>query len=82
MHGFLSSVAVEASTGVFVSTTLSARARDRVWAVLTDWFSPGDGSVVMVWEDTGQTTRYGVRVLGEPPRSLHDHDGVMIVKIS
>jgi hypothetical protein len=49
---------------------------------LTDWFSPGDGSVVMVWEDTGQTTRYGVRVLGEPPRSLHDHDGVMIVKIS
>lgn len=83
VRGFLSSVGLEISAGVYCSTTLSAGARDRVWRTLTDWFpqGPANGSAVMVWHAPQEPTTYGLRVLGEPPRTLCEHDAVMLVKV-
>lgn len=84
VRGFLSSVALEVSTGVYCSTTLPAGARERVWATLSDWLphGPAEGAVVMVWHAPQEPTTYGLRVLGDPPRTLCDHDAVMLVKVA
>ncbi len=79
-RGFLSSVMPEIAPGVYVSTDMTKGVRDRVWAVVTDWWDsvPG-GSVVMAYPDAQAAGRLGVRVLGVPPVSLADLDGVRVV---
>ena len=38
-RGFLTSVLLEVAPGIYVSPQMSAGVRDRVWAVVTDWWS-------------------------------------------
>ncbi len=79
-RGFLSSVMPEIAPGVYVSTDMTKGVRDRVWTVVTDWWdsAPG-GSVVMAYPDAQAAGRLGVRVLGVPPVSLADLDGIRVV---
>jgi CRISPR-associated protein Cas2 len=78
-RGFLASIMPEVAVGVFVAPDLTRSVRERVWIVLSDWWStkPG-GSVVMVWKDDHASGRLGVASLGEPSRALADLDGVLV----
>ena len=80
-RGFLTSVMLEIAPGVYVAPDMSAGVRERVWHVMTDWWSTlGNGSLVLVWRDTKSVGSLGIRTLGEPPKEIVDADGVLLVK--
>jgi CRISPR-associated protein Cas2 len=80
-RGFLTSVMPEVATGVYTAPELSKGVRERVWAVLADWWAevPG-GSLLMVWKDNEAPGRLGVLSLGAPSRELADLDGLLVTK--
>lgn len=80
-RGFLTSVMLEISAGVYVAPDMSAGVRTRVWAVLSDWWQMlGRGSLVLVWRDTSAAGHLRIVTLGEPPKTIVDADGVLLVK--
>ena len=51
-RGFLASAMLEIAPGVYVAPDLSSGVRERVWAVLEDWFTTlGNGALAMIWRD-------------------------------
>ena len=81
-RGFLASVMLELAPGVYASPALSARARDRIWAVLSDWHRQlGNGSLVLVYADRQADGGLAVRHLGAPPRSVVRRDGVLLTTL-
>lgn len=80
-RGFLASVMLEIAPGVYTSPRLTVRTRDRVWRVLSDWHGElHGGSIVMTWRDREAAGGQSIRTLGLPPRTLVDHEGVLLVK--
>lgn len=79
-RGFLASVMPEVAPGVYVAPGLSKGVRDRVWAVISDWWeaAPG-GSVIMAYPDKDAPGRLALRTLGVPPVELRDVDGLRLV---
>ena len=60
---------------------LSSGVRERVWAVLEDWFTTlGNGAVAMIWQDGAVAGGLALRHLGDPPKEIRDADGVLLVK--
>lgn len=80
-RGFLGSVMLEIAPGAYTSPDLSRAVRERVWTVLTDWYSQlGRGSIVMTWRDNKASRRQTVSGLREPPKSIVDANGLLLVK--
>ncbi|RLL61876.1 type I-E CRISPR-associated endoribonuclease Cas2e [Paenirhodobacter hankyongi] len=80
-RGFLTSVMLEVSPGVYVAPEMSAAVRGRVWSVMTDWWTAlGRGSLTMVWRDTKAPGNLRIETLGEPPKTIVDADGILLVK--
>jgi len=80
-RGFLTSVMLEIAPGVYVSPEMSAGVRERVWKVMTHWWETlGRGSLTMVWRDTKAAGNLRIETLGEPPKTIVDADGVLLVK--
>ena len=78
-RGFLASCMLELAPGVYTAPWMNQRVRDQVWTVLVGWFGElGGGSIVMTWQDTTVAAGQSVAVLGIPPISLVDHDGVVL----
>lgn len=80
-RGFLSSIMPEVSTGVFTAPEMTRNVRERIWAVLSDWWStiPG-GSILLLWKDDAAPGRLGIKSLGSPSRELADLDGVLVTR--
>lgn len=80
-RGFLASVMLEVSAGVYVSPRMNKGVRERTWRVLADWhgFEPR-GSVVMVWRDLDAVGGICIAHLGVPPRELVEVDGMYLVR--
>lgn len=80
-RGFLASCTLEIAPGVYTQPDMSASVRERVWAVLSDWWDHYcRGSVVMTWAAPTTTKRQGVLTLGEPAKDLVDYDGLYVVR--
>ena len=80
-HGFLASVMLEISPGVYTSPALTKAVRQRVWSVLEDWHrNLRSGSIVMTWRDPTETCGQGLTSLGEPPRQFAEVDGAVLVR--
>lgn len=78
-RGFLASTMLEIAPGVYSAPQLSPAVRDRIWKVITDWFSAEEAaSVVMLWADPGQAGGQSVKTLGLPPIELTEVDGLII----
>ena len=79
-RGFLASVMPEVAPGVYIAPELSRGVRERLWAVLGNWWLalPG-GSIVLAWKDDNAPGRLGIASLGIPVRKLADFDGVLVV---
>lgn len=77
-RGFLASAMLEIAPGVYASPRMTAGVRERVWAVVADWFGAlGGGSVVMTWRDRKEPCGQGIRTLGTPPRRFAEIDGLV-----
>lgn len=80
-RGFLTSVMLEISPGVYVAPDMSAGVRGRVWDVMTDWWTGlGRGSLTLVWRDPKSVGGLCIETLGEPPKTIVDAEGVLLVK--
>lgn len=80
-RGFLTSVMLEVAPGVYVAPDLNQGVRDRVWTVLSDWWTAlGRGSVVMIWRDRAAVGHLQILTLGEAPKEIVDADGILLVK--
>ena len=80
-RGFLASAMLEIAPGVYTSPNMTSGIRDRIWEVLTDWYSQlGQGSIVMTWRDPSAVSGQEIRTLGEAPKEIVDADGVYLVK--
>ncbi|EKS67255.1 MULTISPECIES: type I-E CRISPR-associated endoribonuclease Cas2e [Caballeronia] len=80
-RGFLASVMLEVSAGVYVAPRMNKGVRERTWSVLAEWHGHEPrGSVVMVWRDLDAAGGIGIAHLGEPPRELVDVDGMYVVR--
>jgi CRISPR-associated protein Cas2 len=78
-RGFLASCMLEIAPGVYTAPRMTAGVRERVWAVLADWFGAlGGGSVVMTWRDPKQSCGQGLLTLGIPARTFVELDGGLI----
>jgi CRISPR-associated protein Cas2 len=80
-RGFLTSVMLEISVGVYVAPDMSSGVRERVWDVVSHWWETlRRGSLVMVWRDKAATGHLHIETLGEPPKKIVDADGVLLLK--
>lgn len=80
-RGFLASAMQEIAPGVYVNPHMSSGVRDRIWTVMSDWFSSlGGGSIVMAVQDNQVVGRLSLRTLGLPSRELCDIDGILLVR--
>lgn len=80
-RGFLTSIMLEIAPGVYVSPDLSAAVRQRLWGVLSSWWSTlRRGSIVMVWREKSASGNLKIETLGEPSKEIADADGVLLLK--
>lgn len=78
VRGFLASSLLELAPGVYSAPHISPAVRERIWAVLADWFlQEKDASVVMVWADNTTPSGQSVRTLGVPPIAVVSVDGLL-----
>ncbi len=78
-RGFLASAMLEIAPGVYTAPRMTAGVRERVWAVLVDWFyGLGGGSIVMTWRDPKEPCGQGLKTLGLPPIGFAEIDGLMV----
>lgn len=79
-RGFLASTMLEASPGVYLSKSLTPRARDKVWRVVTEWHAAlGNGSLTLLYPDSASDGGIAVRTLGTPPRQPMSIDGALLM---
>lgn len=80
-RGFLNSLMLEVAPGVYVAPDMSAGVRQRVWTVMTDWWTAlGRGSLVLVWRDTSAIGNLRIHTLGEASKTIVDADGILLLK--
>ena len=80
-RGFLGSVMLELSPGVYAHPRMSAGVRSRLWAVVSDWHGHLQrGSVLMTWAETTSNGGLGLATLGEPTKDIIAHDAMLLVR--
>lgn len=78
VRGFLASSMLELAPGVYSSPRISPAVRERVWAVLSEWFpNEAEASIVMVWANTEMPGGQAVLTLGCPPIKIVEIDGLL-----
>lgn len=81
-RGFLASAMLELAPGVYASPSLSAKARERIWSIVSDWHRQLQrGSLVLFHPDRQADGGLSVRHLGTPPREAVRLDGVMLTRL-
>lgn len=80
-RGFLGSAMLEIGPGIYVQPRMTAGVRHRIWTVLSDWHaSLGRGSIIMTWAETKASGSLGLLTLGEPPKMVVEHEGVLLIR--
>ena len=79
-RGLLASAMLEASAGVYFSNGLSARARDKLWGIVSDWhLQLARGSLTMLFADSASDGGVAVQSLGSPTRRPIRLDGALLM---
>ena len=80
-RGFIGSVMLELSAGVYAHPRMSPGVRKRVWEVLSDWHSQLQrGSIVMTCVESAANGGLGLSILGEAPKDIVSHDAMLLVR--
>ena len=80
-RGFLASCMCEIAPGVYTAPRMTVAVRERVWAVLSDWYTPDpEHSILMTWPKPSLPGGQEIRVLGIPQQDVWRHDGVYVAR--
>jgi len=72
-RGFLGSAMLELAAGVYFSAILNRGTRERIWDVLQTWHHTlHNGTITMVWQSKDCSNGLGLKILGEPLKTLVD----------
>ena len=78
-RGFLASCMLEIAPGVYTAPQMTRAVRERIWKVMSEWYDElYKGSIVLTWHDKGQPGGQGIELLGEPPKTLVECDGMYL----
>lgn len=78
-RGFLASCMCEIAPGVYTAPRMNRSVRERVWAVMCDWWQEDEEeAVLMTWPDANLAGGQQVKTLGLPRQDLQDHHGVFL----
>ena len=81
IRGFVASSMLELQPGVYSAPRLSTAVRDRIWAVLREWWAyEKEASVIMIWADSQAASGQQVLTLGSPSISLVEVDGLILAR--
>lgn len=81
VRGFLASSMLELAPGVYSAPRITPAVRERIWRVLSDWFSnEKEASIVMLWADTSMPGGQAAAALGLPPIQLLEIDGMLATR--
>lgn len=81
IRGFIASAMLEMAPGVYSAPRLNPAVRERLWAVLEEWFVyEQEASIIMLWGDHTLPGNQNVKTLGVPPIELVEVDGIIISK--
>lgn len=81
VRGFLASCMCEVAPGVYTAPRMTARVREQIWQVLSDWFEDdADSGITMTWPDAKQVGGQAFLFLGSPKSELYEHDGLFLVR--
>ncbi len=81
IRGFLASTMLEVAPGTYSAPKISPGVRQRIWAVLEDWFSnEKEASIVMIWKERDIPGGQAVKVLGSPPIEFVEVDGLILAR--
>ncbi len=79
-RGFLGSLLLEVSAGVYVGPRMSRSTRERVIVVLTEWHNTlKRGSLTVIWRAAGEPGGIGLLNLGEPSKRIREADGMLLM---
>jgi CRISPR-associated protein Cas2 len=79
--GFLASCMLEIAPGVFISPHLSARVREQVWSVISDWFQQlGGSTILMAWKDASKPAGIAILSAGIPVREFWQVNGLYLTQ--
>jgi CRISPR-associated protein Cas2 len=80
VRGFLASCMLQVAPGVYTSPRMSGAVRERVEAVLRNWFGheSTEASILMTWADTTRPEGQGLVTFGTPPYDLMEYDGLVL----
>jgi CRISPR-associated protein Cas2 len=80
-RGFLASCMLEIAPGVYTARKMNRAVRERVWAVLEEWFSElGGGGIVMTWLEPLAPGGQQINVLGSPSYELYPCSDVFLAR--
>lgn len=80
-RGFLGSAMLELSPGVYANPRMTKGVRERIWKVLDDWHQQlRRGSITMCWAEADAPGAIGLATLGEPPKDVVEHEGILLVR--
>lgn len=80
-RGFLASCMLELAPGVYAGPRLTARTRERIWDLLTDWWQHDPGTcIIMTWPDRTKVGGQAIRTLGVPPISFEDVQDIVLAR--
>ncbi len=79
-RGYLTSIMLELSAGVYLAPRMSQGVRERTWAVLSGWYEALDqGAIVMAWPDVKKPGGIAIMSCGDAPKEIVDADGVLLI---
>lgn len=79
-RGFIRSCMPEVDSGLYLSNSLSANARDRLWDILSEWHaSLRNGSLILIYPDKKAPSGLQIRKLGGQNDKYVDLDGILVV---
>jgi CRISPR-associated protein Cas2 len=80
-RGFLSSCMLEIAPGVYTAPKMNRAVRERVWAVMEEWFGElGGGGIVMTWLEPLAHGGQQIAVLGSASYELHQCNDVFLAR--
>jgi CRISPR-associated protein Cas2 len=80
-RGFLASCMLEIAPGVYTAPKMNRAVRERVWAVLEEWFYElGGGGIVMTWLEPLAPGGQQIAILGSPSYELYACSDIFLAR--
>lgn len=80
VQGFLRSCMLNPHPGVYVSVSLDAGSRERIWKILQGWWEAEPrGTILMMYKAKKKPMGVDFRSLGAPRRTIVEYDSIYML---